>query len=206
MAILGVQGEYDAWQRECLIEVSDGTTHVQLAGLTETVDIDTGERELDVLNLLNLGQIPKHGGHGITTVTFEGYPLEVGTVGSGAQTGTGFWDIFAEIPGKDTEPQQILITNEVNRMRVVILWTDETGETLASGALTSGALGARFILSDCYCTSHKTDFTDGIMKVTLMFKGTAFENSASARMKMESIDGSAGLSALNTYVPGTTPF
>jgi len=208
MAIDGT-GSEDAWQRECLIEISDGTTHVKLEGLTETVDIDIGERELDIINLLNLGQIPKHGSQGISTVTFEGYCKEAGTGATGAQTATGFWDIFAQKPGMDTsEPQTNSITVDATRFRVAVMWTSEAGETLASGAVANTEKARRFVLSDCYCTAHKDAFTDGILKTTLTFKGTNFNAAAAARMKIESIDGgSVGtFSALTTYVPGTTPW
>lgn len=205
MTIDGTSSQ-DAWQRECLIEISDGTTHVTLHALTETIDIDVGERDLDVVNLCNLGQIPKHGGQGITTVTFEGYAKEAGTAGTGDQTGTGFWDIFAEIPGKDTsEPQTVTLSTERNRMRVVILWTDETTATTADEALASGSKGIRFALADCFCTMIKYSFTDGILKTTLTFKGNAFDKSGAGNIKMESHDATgAGLTALSTYVPGTT--
>jgi hypothetical protein len=208
MAIIG-SGSENAWQRECLIEVSDGTTHLALHGLTETVDIDIGERDLDVINLVNLGQIPKHGHHGLTTVTFEGYCKEAGTPATGAQTGLGFWDIFAQKPAMDTaEPQTNSVTVDATRFRVAIMWTDETGETLASAAVANSQSAKRFVLSDCYCTAHKDAFTDGILKTTLTFKGSAFNAAAAARMKIESIDGagSGTFGALQTYVPGSTPW
>lgn len=206
MAINGT-GSWDAWQRECLIEVSDGTTWVSLAALTETVDIDLGERDLDVVNLLNLGQIPKFGGVGLTTVTFEGYALQAGTgTATGAQTGTGFWDLFANKPAMDTsDPLTNAMTNNATRFRVAVLWTAETGETLASGAISAAGLARRFIIADCFCTSCKDSFTDGILKTTLMFKGNAFDNAGSALIQWES-EVTGALAALATYVPGTTYF
>jgi hypothetical protein len=206
MAIVG-SGSENAWQRECLIEVTDGTTHLALHALTETIEIDIGERDIDVINLVNLGQIPKHGNHGITTVTFEGYAKEVGTGGTGDQTATGFWDIFAEKPAKDTsEPQQVSIANTNTRFRIAILWTDETGETVADGAVANTQKAKRFVIAECFCVGHKDSFTDGILKTTLTFKGSAFDKTGSANIKMESIDGGGAgtFGALTTYVPGTT--
>ncbi len=206
-------GDYDAWQRHALISIDDGTTAYNMHALTETIDIDQGERELDLLNLLNLGQIPKHGGHGLTTVTFEGYALEAGSISAGGASvaATGFWDIFAEIPRKDTsEPIQVSISNEVTRYRVAILWTNDGTATAGSSAVASSStnLGVRYVIADCYCTSHKLDFTDGILKTTLTFKGPAFNKAAEARIKMESIDTTASaLSALSSYTPGaSTPW
>jgi len=201
-------GDYDAWQRHALITVEDGTTAVQIHALTETVDIDVGERDLDIINLLNLGQIPKHGSIGLTTVTFEGYCKEAGTTVAG--TATGYWDLFAEKPAKDaSDPIAVSISNVLTRYRVSILWTNDGAATTASGAVTSGAtyFGMRFVIADCYCTAHKESFTDGVLKTTLTFKGVAFNASASARIKMESIDATASaLAALASYVPDTTPW
>ena len=69
-------GSEDAWQRQALIAVDDGTSTMTMEALTETIDLDIGERGFDMIALINLGQIPKHSPVGITTVTIEGYPLQ----------------------------------------------------------------------------------------------------------------------------------
>lgn len=202
-------GSYDAWQRDAIITVEDGTTAVQMQVLTETIDVDLGEKDLDVINLLNLGQIPKFGGVGLTTVTFEGYALQAGTAAAG--TATGFWDLFAQKPAMDAaDPLTNAITNDVTRYRVSILWTNDGAATAGTSAVTSGATyqGRRFIIADCFCTSCKDSFTDGVLKTTLMFKGPAFNKSASARIKWESVAlaTSSALAAPSGYVPNTTPW
>lgn len=196
-------GSHDAWQRECLIEVTDGTTIMTLHGLTETVDIDIGEREVDVLNLVNLGQIMKFGSVGMSTITFEGYCLEAGSIAAGAAT--GFWDFFASRPGIDAaEPQSISISNTATRFRVTVLWTDEVAATSASEEIASGSKCRRFVIAECACTGCKDSFTDGILKSTLTFKGAAFDNGGSAVIKMESKDGTGdALAALGAYTPGS---
>lgn len=204
---LGTTGSWDAWQRECLIEVTDGTTHLALHALTETVDIDTGEKDMDVVNLLNLGQIPKFGSMGLTTVTFEGYALTAGTIGTGDQTATGFWDIFAQKPNMGgTDPVNNSITNDNTRFRIAILWSDSP-ETTADAEVTTGSSyrAKRFVLAECYCVSCKDSFTDGILKTTLTFKGRAFNKSGTALMKWESTVG-ATLAILSTYVPATPTY
>ena len=207
-------GDYDAWQRHALITVEDDDTAVQIQALTETIDIDIGERDLDKIDLLNLGQIPKHGSIGLTTVTFEGYSLQAGTAAAG--TATGFWDLFAQKPamvGTDAsaaDPLTNAITNDVTRYRVSILWTNDGAATAGTSAVTSGATyqGKRFIIADCFCTACKESFTDGVLKTTLTFKGVAFNKSASARIKIESVAlaTSVALSAPTAYTPDTTPW
>jgi len=199
-------GDEDAWQRQALIEVTDGTSEMQLHALTETIDIDMGERELDKIDLLNLGQLPKHGSIGITTVTFEGYCQEAGSDTADAST-AGYFDMFASNPVVDaSQPLDIDVSNTLTRYRVAILWTEDTGADEASDATATSKKAMRFVMAECFCTSCKTTMTDGIVKQTLMFKGIAFDKSASTNIKMESNDSSAsgGIPTLGAYTAGTT--
>jgi len=200
-------GDYDSWQRHALITVDDGTTAVNMQALTETIDIDTGEREYDKIDLVNLGQIAKHGAIGITTVTFEGYMLQAGTDGAG--TATGFWDLFADKPDMDSaDPLTNTITNTVTRYRVAILWTNDGAATAGTTAVTSGTTyaGTRFMLADCTAVSCKDSFTDGVLKSTLVFKGTTMDSSAAGNVKWESVAlaTESALDAPSAYVAGTT--
>ena len=150
-------GSEDAWQRTAVISVEcdneAGASYIKLQyeSMSETIDIDTGERDLDVVNLLNLGQIPKHGAIGICTITFEGYPLEAGTGQTASATrGTpeggvakGYFDAFAYIPtrtresGTDADETQPFITTMSptrTKFRVAVLWTNEAD---AAGVVSS---------------------------------------------------------------------
>lgn len=200
-------GDYDSWQRKALITVDDGTTAVNMHALTETIDIDMGERDYDKIDLLNLGQIAKHGPMGITTVTFEGYVLQAGTASAG--TATGFWDLFADKPAMDnSDPLTNVITNIVTRYRVSILWTNDGAATAGTTAVTSGTeyQGKRFMIADCTSVSCKDSFTDGVLKSTLVFKGTTFDSSAAGNVKVESVAlaTSSALDAPAGYSPGAT--
>lgn len=199
-------GSEDAWQRECLIEVTSGSTKIiRLTALTETVDIDNGERDLDKIDLVNIGQIPKHGAVGITTITFEGYPLQAGTATT--STGTGMFDMFASNAIIDSgQPLDIDLSATLTKYRVAILWTEDTGPDDASDATATSKKAMRYVIAECFCTSCKTDFTDGILKQTLVFKGPGLDKVKNANIKMESNDSSAsgGIPALGNYVPGAT--
>src|SRR3990167_4734660 len=126
-------GSEDAWQRKAYISIeSSSTVKMQYEALTETIDIDMGERDLDKIDLLNLGQITKHGALGICTVTFEGYPLQAGTSDtSGATRGTpksgvstGYWELLASSGHADTsQPLDLDLSNTLTRYRLAILWT-----------------------------------------------------------------------------------
>ena len=200
-------GDYDAWQRHALISVDDGTTSVELHAKTNSISLEIGERSVDIIELLNMGQIMKYGPVGLTTVTFEGYVLEAGTAAAGAITGV--WDIFADIPAKDTsQPLAISISNNVTRYRVSVLFTNDSAADQGSDSVTSGAgyKGMRFVMADCCCTSNPYDFTDGVMKYTLTFKGRAFSSAAAALIKLESGKDTTPITALGTYTPGSGYF
>lgn len=201
---INATGSENAFQRQCMIEVSDGTSVMAMEAITETVDIDVGERDLDNIPLLNLGQIPKHGAIGITTVTFEGYARQSGTAATGA--GKGFWDIFASKPVNDAvEPLVLGLTNTLTRYRVSILWTDDAAASTAGGATAASTNSRRFVIGDCFCVSCKEDFTDGILKDTLSFKGIAFNTLGQSNIKMES-GAATALVTLGAYTQGTTNY
>lgn len=140
-------GSEDAWQRKAYISVENTTlVKLQYESLSETIDIDMGERDLDVVNLLNLGQIPKHGAVGICTITFEGYPLQAGTADtSGATRGTlsggiasGYFDAFASSQNVDSASElDIDMSNTLTRYRVAILWTDDADLTGTASAASN---------------------------------------------------------------------
>ncbi|KKL90495.1 hypothetical protein LCGC14_1904150 [marine sediment metagenome] len=210
-------GSYDAWQRDCAItiEVSDEAASpalkkVQLQAITSSVNIEGGERDIDTIPLFNLGQVVKHGPAGMVTVTFEGYCLAAGTASTG--DADGVWDIYAEYPLKDTSDPitTALLLAERNRARVSILWSNDSGGTTGTSAVTSGNTyaGIRFMIADCFCTAHTMDFTDGILKFTLTFKGPAIDKAAVGNVKWESVllATVAALSAPSTYVAGGTKF
>ena len=207
-------GDYDSWQKHAIVTIDDGTYKVTLHALTETIDLDIGERDIDIINLLSLGQIAKFGAMGMTTLTFEGYALEAGTSEATGAVATGFFDIFAYKPTRflsgstDTdlgEPQVIPVTNQINRMRIMILWTNDSACTSATDVVTNtaGYKGLRFGIADVICTGCKQSFTDGVLKTTLTFKGLAFSKNGSARIQMESGHDATPLPAIGgTYTPG----
>lgn len=288
---LGATGSEDAFQRGAFISVeSSSTVKMQYEALSETIDIDTGERGMDVITLLNLGQIPKHTAPGICTITFEGYPMQVGTSDTSGGTrgtpkggvATGYWELFANAGHADTtQALDLDMSNTLTPYRVAILWTDEdrtsgtasaasnatpsiTGTAATSGdhdgkmiyivsgtgiggrymivsgnstsvyTLTAGdtpqtdlgsatpnnpyyiyptgagalklaSKGMRFVLADCKCVSCKTSFTDGVLKQTLVFKGSMMaKNGTTPLTKMESNDGTVQLPELGDYTANVT--
>ncbi len=134
-------GSEDAWQIRAAISVDDGTNHMVLQALTEEIESDLSERELDKIDLLDDNQIPKHGGLAVATITVKGYPLYAGTAQRGQAE--GYWDIFADKPTMDNaQPLTNVITNTRTRYRIAILMTNETIETGTVTTITETVLTA----------------------------------------------------------------
>ncbi len=132
-------GSEDAWQIRAAISIDDGTNHLVMQAITEDVEADLSERELDKIDLLDDNQIPKHGGLGVATITIKGYPLYAGTRIKGIAE--GYWDIFAEKPTMDNaQPLEAVITNIRTRYRIAILLTNESIWTGTATGLTDTVL------------------------------------------------------------------
>jgi len=188
-----------AWSETCLISItpytSAGTTDVEFAALTETVDSDLGDKDIDQIVNLTGGRLVKYLPQEITTITFEGYPVDIDFFGA-----TGISQAFQDIVGNwDTiEPLAVSATRNRGMFRIAILWTDDTTATSAAGATASGTNAYRIVFAHAYMTSMKPSFTDGILKFTFSFKCPAFNKNGIAQIREESGDATA-LPALNTY-------
>lgn len=157
-------GSEDAWQIRAAISIDDGTNHMVLQAITEEIEADLSERELDKIDLLDDNQIPKHGGLAVATITLKGYPLYAGTRIKGIAE--GYWDIFANKPTMDnSQPLTNIITNIRTRYRVAILMTNESIWTGTVTGLTDTVLtdsGSGWTSSDYI--ARMIVFTSGSIK------------------------------------------
>lgn len=193
----------DAWTETCLIAITKegSSSDVAFASLTETIDIDTGEKDMEGIANLAGGRIVKFSPEGDTTITFEAYTTEVGT--DTGTTGKGFFDLMFD----DTDAVQPLSIPATaagararDRYRVAILWTDNTSETDATAAVVTAYYAKRFYAKNGYFTSVKPSFTDGILKISATFKVVPFDKAGTSRnITIESVDATAQLAALGTY-------
>ena len=191
----------DAWMETCLIAISKvGGSDVQFAALTETVDFDIGEKDIEGVALTNGGRVTKWTAETDSTITFEAYPLEAGT--DTGTTGNGFFDLLhtqdASVP--------IRVTNDKARdkYRVLVIWTNDTTVTTAQAITTNTFSALRIGMADGHFTSVKPSFTDGILKFTVVFKTAAFDKSANSNVMMESCAGASGSDILPAIASYTT--
>ena len=189
----------DSWMETCLIAISIASgSDIQFAGLTETVDFDIGEKDIEGIPLVNGGRMTKWTPEGDSTITFEAYPLEAGT--DTGTTGNGFFDLMHTVDSA----VPIRITNDRNRAkyRVLVLWTNDPTPTTAQAATAENYSALRIGMADGHFTSVKPSFTDGELKFTVMYKVAAFDKSGTGNVMMESCAGASGsdvLPAVATY-------
>lgn len=191
----------DAWMETCLIAISKvGGSDVQFAAVTETVDFDVGDKDIEGLPILNGGRVTKFTPEGDSSITFEAYPLQAGT--SSGTTGTGFFDLMHT--ADSTAP--IRVTNTINRdkYRVLVLWTNDPTPTTAQAATADTFSGLRIGMAEGYFTSVKPSFTDGILKWTVTFKTPARDKSGSSNVMIESCAGATETDILPAIAAYTT--
>lgn len=194
----------DVWSETAKVAITaQSGADVHFDSLTETVDIDIGDKDFDVISTLAGGRFVKFTPQEPTTITLEAYPVQAGT-DSGA-TGEGFFDL---LNSADTSQPVVISADRVrSKYRIAIMWTnDVTSTTYAESQQVSPTYAClRVVASDGYFTSVKPSFTDGVLKFTVVYKVPPFDKSGSANIKIESVDGSATatLTALASYTSAT---
>jgi hypothetical protein len=191
----------DAWQETCLIAISpEGGSDVQFAGITETLDFDRGDKDIEGVTLVNGGRVVKWNPEADTTITLEAYPLEAGT-DSGTE-GKGFYDLMNTADA--SVPIRVLNDHTRTRYRVLVLWTNDPSVVTAQSATADTFSALRLGFADAYLTSVKPSFTDGILKYTVMFKLAPYDKTAAANLLEESAAGSSPTDILPAIASYTT--
>ena len=188
-----------AWSETALITINkyqaSGTpSDINLAALTETIDIDLGDKDIDQIVNLKGGRLVKKTPQAMTTITFEGYPTDIDSA-----DGTGISQMFHGGTWDTTEPLEVNASRNRDLFRIALLWTDDPDATSATGTTSETANAYRIVFAHAYMTSMKPSFTDGILKFTFSFKVPAFNKHGVAQIHEESSDGSASLPALSAY-------
>ncbi len=188
----------DSWSEIGYVSITvQGGTAVEFRTLTETVEIDIGDKEFDVIQMISGGGVVKFNPQEPTEITLEAYPVEAGT-DTGA-VGKGFFDLLHTADA--SQPVSIDVDHTRTKYRLSLLWTDKLTATTAEEALltASDESGLRIMCADGFFTSAKPSFTDGVLKWTVKFKVPAFDKSVASNIKIESTDGSADMPAPAAY-------
>ena len=183
----------DAWTEVAFINLNDGTTDSQIQAITETIDIDQGDKPMESIPTIAGGRLKKFSPQEDTSITFEGYPIAIGDKTAATQDGL---DLFFNA-GTDAEaPFSATSSRSRTTFTVTILWTDDSTATAAKSEVASGSYGLRYVFANCDLISCKPSYTDKILKATYIFKCPAFNKAGTANITSSSTDGTAALPAL----------
>ena len=168
----------DAWEEVALVTIQKkGATAYQYAAITETIDIAQGDYPGESVPNMAGGRIWKQSPEEDGEFTLEIYPINIDS----AASNTG---LMQEFNGGTMDTSQPLATDTAlkasvfdasqkqrDRFIVAIMWTDDAGQSSAMDTTTTtNAVALRFYAKECRITSHKAEFTDGILKTTVTFK------------------------------------
>jgi len=194
----------NAWNETAFVTITAAAgSDVEFCSLTESIDIDSGERPIETFPVLCGGRIFRLNPEGETTVSLKAYPTEAGT--DTGTTGAGFYDLFFD--SVTTATGLVSADNTLGtrkKFRVAILWTNSTSATSAVGVLGSPAnAGMRWVGRNGYLTKVTPSFAAGetlSYDVTFVFPARQ-KTQTTANIKVESIDGvgTATLTALTSY-------
>jgi hypothetical protein len=186
----------DSWTETCYIEITKegefAEINNQFSAITDTVDIDWGEKAIDWTATAVGGRIPTFTPETATTVTLELLPV-------GVAAPNGLSQIFIGNTTDASQPISSLNSRTRYKCRVVILWTDDTTITDASSATAATKAGLRFSFLDCYITGLTWSFTDDILKATATFSCPPFNKAGTGKITVEENDGSGVLPSLGNY-------
>ncbi len=175
----------DGWEELALVTIQvKGGTAYQYAAITETIDIAEPDYPGESIMSVAGGRIWKQSAQEDGEVTLEIYPINVD---SGASNG----GLAQDFVGGAQDASQPLSTDiawpvGIDRTRdrfiIAIMWTNDTSQSSAMATTTGTDFTAlRFYAKECRIISHKTSFTDGIVKTTVTLKFPDMDKAGSTK-------------------------
>jgi len=180
----------DAWEEVAFVTISKFgavTTAIEAAAMTETIDIAQGDYPGESVPNIAGGRVWKQSPEEDGEITLEFYPIDASlgpdedNLGLFQAFAGGTWDTTEPIASDTTWTAGVSRVRD--RFRVAIMWTDDSAVTSAEGATSvADSVALRFAAMGCRLTSHKAEFTDGILKVTATFKYPAMNKAGDTKM------------------------
>lgn len=178
-----------AWEEVAKVAIMKlaGTPYL-FESITETIDISEPDYPGESIPNLAGGRVWKQSPQEDGEITLEIYPVQLDTtasVGFFQEFNGGTWDTSQPL---ETDTSWIAgIDRTRDRFMVVIMWTDD--ETITSAALVLDSssstattkVALRFYAKECRIISHKSAYTDGILKTTVTFKFPAMNQSGTTK-------------------------
>lgn len=180
--------------------------------LTETIDIDEGERPIETQAVLCGGRMVRTLPQENSTVSLKLYPVHAwNPIADG--TGSGVAEMFYDTKTTIEASKQYNISNASGtraKYRIAVLWTDDTTETEATAAMSKTSLALRFACRNAYATKVTSSFGAGgqLFSQDVVFSVSSQTKAGSANIMWQSTtsDATADLAALIDYTTDTTGF
>ena len=189
------------WDELALVSISPVSgSDIEFAAITETIEINEGDYPWESIPTLAGGRIGKQSPQEDGEITLEIYPIELD-----AASGVG---LFQQWSGGDQDASEPLATDLTwaaginrnrTRFRVAVLWTNDTAAATGFGATAASTDALRFFATDCRIISHKTSFTDGVVKTTVTFKYPAMNKAGTAKIGAWQSGDNTALVTLGSY-------
>ena len=200
----------DAWTEFALISIQqlDGT-EFEFMAITESIDIAEGDHPGESIPDLAGDRVWRQAPQEDGQITLEMYPIEMDL-----SDNSSLIQQWSGGTAQSAEPRLTDTTWEAtedrvrDRFRIAILWTNDisgnppTPPLAASEATAAATDSIRFAAIECRMISHRTEFTEGILKVTVTFKYPAITGTQ-RNWRWESGNQTA-LASLGTYTVGYT--
>ena len=172
----------DVWMEVGLVSVTkaSGSTY-QFSANTETIDISEPDYPGEGIPSLAGGRMWKQSPQEDGEVTLEMYPTKLDI-----ESNSGLFQQFAGSTDSSGALTTLVtfaagVSRARDRFMVAVLWTNDAAATDAAGATAASTDSLRFYAKECRITSHKAEYTDGVLKTTVTFKFPAFNQAGTAR-------------------------
>jgi len=181
-----------AWYDKAYISVSEkGGSEVQLRSKTTSLSISGGDFDIEGIETFG-GKVKRIGTREDIEISFDGIPTSL----------QDFDWMFHGVTSSATS----ITSSTVKDYRVTLLWTDQSGVTSATQAISTSSEAYREIYADANLISLEKNMDAGEhLTATMTFKLPFEDDSGSINFKKEMCDTSGTLSAVPAYT-NTTKF
>lgn len=178
----------DQWTELALIEIQrfNDSNAYQFGSLTDTIDLDIGDKAIESTPLVNGGRVVKYTPEADSTITLEIFPVGVrGNQPTPAGLMNWFYGDEAGTTHGTGKGFKFINKNSRYKFRVAVLWTSTFPlPASVSGVQTSGD-HFRISFWGCYLTSCKIAYTDDILTGTVSFVCPPFTKAGSGAIGIE---------------------
>ena len=200
-----------SWTEVAYVTITaQSASDVNFCSITESINIDEGERPVETNYTLCGDKIIRTMVQGDTTVTMKAYPTEAGST---ATVGHGFHDMFYDSVVESATTGAITVTNTKGtrkKFRLSVLWTNDSSSNSALRQVASPAYAAlRWTGRNGYITKVAPSFeANGQLAFDVTFLIPSNQADGTANIQVESVDGSGTgtMATLSSYTTDTSGF